>query len=106
LARRATVILPGVGAADDDHGPIARTRPRRTDPQLTQPVLGICLGMQLLFARSEEGDEGNDTECSASLPSAWRASRAGTSSRTSAHGLERSCAFLAPHPFARRRERW
>src|SRR5690606_24435635 len=28
-------------------------------PTLTQPVLGICLGMQLLFARSEE----EDTRC-------------------------------------------
>ena len=28
-------------------------------PTLKQPVLGICLGMQLLFARSEEGP----TEC-------------------------------------------
>lgn len=25
-------------------------------PQLEQPVLGICLGMQLLFARLEEGE--------------------------------------------------
>jgi glutamine amidotransferase len=32
-------------------------------PRLTQPVLGICLGMQLLFARSEEGADGEDTEC-------------------------------------------
>ena len=60
-ARR--VILPGVGAAAD-----AMARLRALDlveviPQLTQPVLGICLGMQLLFASSEEGDEGNDTEC-------------------------------------------
>ena len=60
-ARR--VILPGVGAAAD-----AMTRLRALDlveliPHLTQPVLGICLGMQLLFASSEEGDDGNDTEC-------------------------------------------
>ena len=60
-ARR--VILPGVGAAAD-----AMARLRALDlveliPQLTQPVLGICLGMQLLFASSEEGDDGNDTEC-------------------------------------------
>jgi glutamine amidotransferase len=60
-ARR--VILPGVGAAAD-----AMARLRALDlveviPQLTQPVLGICLGMQLLFAASEEGDEGTDTEC-------------------------------------------
>jgi glutamine amidotransferase len=57
------VILPGVGAAAD-----AMSRLQALDlvdliPQLTQPVLGICLGMQLLFARSEEGGDGEDTEC-------------------------------------------
>jgi len=32
--------------------------------ELTQPVLGVCLGMQLLFALSEEGR----TECLGSCP--------------------------------------
>ncbi len=49
------VILPGVGAASD-----AMTRLRAADlaaliPRLTQPVLGICLGLQLLFDSSAEG---------------------------------------------------
>jgi glutamine amidotransferase len=60
-ARR--VILPGVGAAADA---MARLRALGLDeliPQLSQPVLGICLGMQLLFASSEESDDGQDTEC-------------------------------------------
>lgn len=35
---------------------------------LTQPVLGICLGMQLLFERSEEGE----TPCLAILPGVVR----------------------------------
>jgi glutamine amidotransferase len=53
------VILPGVGAA----GP-GMARLRELDlvelmRSLTQPVLGVCLGMQLLCAHSEEGD----TEC-------------------------------------------
>jgi glutamine amidotransferase len=37
---------------------MARLRTQRLDqliPTLTQPVLGICLGMQLLYSRSEEG---------------------------------------------------
>lgn len=49
------VILPGVGAAADA---MARLRQRNLDtllPSLNQPVLGICLGMQLLFDASEEG---------------------------------------------------
>jgi len=60
-ARR--IILPGVGAAADA---MARLRALGLDeliPELTQPVLGICLGMQLLFASSAEGDDGADTEC-------------------------------------------
>ncbi len=49
------VILPGVGAARDA---MSRLRAHGLDaliPALTQPVLGICLGMQLLYDASEEG---------------------------------------------------
>ena len=49
------VILPGVGAAAAAMAQLdARTL---TDVLrgLTQPVFGICLGMQLLFSHSEEG---------------------------------------------------
>jgi len=60
-ARR--VILPGVGAAADAMARLQALELVDLIPQLTQPVLGICLGMQLLFARSEEGDDGEDTEC-------------------------------------------
>jgi imidazole glycerol-phosphate synthase subunit HisH len=63
------VILPGVGAAAN-----AMTRLRQLGldaviPALTQPVLGICLGMQLLFDTSQEGD----TDCLGIIPG--RASR-------------------------------
>ncbi|MGE0581610.1 MAG: imidazole glycerol phosphate synthase subunit HisH [Steroidobacteraceae bacterium] len=50
------VLLPGVGSAQDA---MARLRANGLDrilPGLRQPVLGICLGMQLLYERSEEGD--------------------------------------------------
>lgn len=53
------VVLPGVGAAAVC---MARLRENGLDkliPRLTQPLLGICVGMQLLFERSEE----SDTEC-------------------------------------------
>lgn len=52
------VLLPGVGAA---HDAMARLRARGLDaviPTLRQPLLGICLGMQLLFDSSEEAVSG------------------------------------------------
>jgi glutamine amidotransferase len=53
------VILPGVGAAGyamERLRALGLVEPLRA---LAQPVLGICLGMQLLFERSEE----EDTKC-------------------------------------------
>ncbi len=54
IARAERVILPGVGAAGE-----AMERLKKLgliDPirALRQPVLGICLGMQILFESSEE----------------------------------------------------
>lgn len=65
-ARR--VILPGVGAAADAMSRLQALGLVDLIPQLTQPVLGICLGMQLLFARSEEGADGVETECLGIIP--------------------------------------
>ena len=53
------VIFPGVGNA---HAAMQSLKEKKLDEvikQLTQPVLGICVGMQLLCNHSEE----NDTEC-------------------------------------------
>jgi imidazole glycerol-phosphate synthase subunit HisH len=61
------VLLPGVGSAGNA---MARLRAAKLDtviPQLTQPLLGICLGMQLLFESSAEGDDG-DTTCLGIIP--------------------------------------
>lgn len=49
------VILPGVGSAQHAMQRLRATGLSRVLPQLKQPVLGICLGMQLLFEHSEEG---------------------------------------------------
>jgi imidazole glycerol-phosphate synthase subunit HisH len=49
------VILPGVGAACDAMTRLRRSTLDQLIPALTQPVLGICLGMQLLYEASEEG---------------------------------------------------
>ncbi len=63
--RRAThVILPGVGAARDAMQRLHATGLDTLVPTLTQPVLGICLGMQLLFESSAEGE----TPCLGILP--------------------------------------
>ena len=50
------VILPGVGAAADAMSRLRQSRLDALIPTLRQPVLGICLGMQLLFEASDEGD--------------------------------------------------
>ena len=50
------VILPGVGAARDAMARLETAGLARVIPALLQPVLGICLGMQLLFESSAEGD--------------------------------------------------
>jgi imidazole glycerol-phosphate synthase subunit HisH len=50
------VILPGVGAARDAMRRLTSAGLDRLIPTLTQPLLGICLGMQLLYAASAEGD--------------------------------------------------
>jgi len=58
------VIFPGVGEANTT---MAYLRERGLDElirSLTQPVLGICLGMQLLCEHSEE----NDTPCLGIIP--------------------------------------
>jgi len=49
------VILPGVGAAAAAMARLRRSGLEELIPRLTQPVLGICLGMQLLFESSAEG---------------------------------------------------
>jgi imidazole glycerol-phosphate synthase subunit HisH len=50
------VILPGVGAAADAMARLRHSGLDRVIPTLQQPVLGICLGMQLLYEASAEGD--------------------------------------------------
>lgn len=55
------VILPGVGAAAAAMSRLHELGLFQCIKDLQQPVLGICLGMQLLFESSEEGrtEDGN-----------------------------------------------
>ncbi|HUA90545.1 MAG TPA: imidazole glycerol phosphate synthase subunit HisH [Steroidobacteraceae bacterium] len=69
IAGAARVLLPGVGAAAPAMRRLERLGLVPVLRALTQPVLGICLGMQLLCARSEEGP----AECLGLLPEPVRA---------------------------------
>lgn len=62
ITKASGLILPGVGAAGEG---MKNLKSRQLDKIITQetkkgkPILGICLGMQLLMNKSEE----NNTEC-------------------------------------------
>ncbi|MBP3425752.1 MAG: imidazole glycerol phosphate synthase subunit HisH [Rikenellaceae bacterium] len=50
------VLLPGVGEASSAMANLRETGLDEVIPRLTVPVLGICIGMQLMCAGSEEGN--------------------------------------------------
>lgn len=50
------VIFPGVGEAGSAMTMLKETKLDGVIPNLKQPVLGICLGMQLMCTHTEEGD--------------------------------------------------
>ncbi len=50
------VIFPGVGEASSAMAKLKASGLDKIIPQLKQPVLGICLGMQLMCRSSEEGN--------------------------------------------------
>ncbi|MCF8826737.1 imidazole glycerol phosphate synthase subunit HisH [Xanthomonas campestris] len=58
------VILPGVGAAPEAMASLRAQGLIEPLQQLQVPLIGICLGMQLLFEHSEEGD----VDCLGVLP--------------------------------------
>ena len=58
------VILPGVGAAGSAMRALHKAGLVEVIRSLTQPVLGICLGLQLLYDYSTEGE----TECLGIIP--------------------------------------
>jgi glutamine amidotransferase len=59
VSNASFVILPGVGSAQNVMQSLESKNLIETIKSLTQPVLGICIGMHILFDRSEE----QDTEC-------------------------------------------
>jgi glutamine amidotransferase len=96
ISKASHVILPGVGAAADAMRRLRHEQLHAFIPTLRQPVLGICLGMQLLFESSDEGQ----THCLGIIPG--RALRfAEAPDRPVPHmgwntlTVERDCALLA-----------
>jgi len=64
LREASHVLLPGVGTAADCMERLRKAGLIDTIRTLTQPILGICVGMQLLFEASDEGD----VDCLGLLP--------------------------------------
>ncbi|MCK5812223.1 MAG: imidazole glycerol phosphate synthase subunit HisH [Clostridiales bacterium] len=60
LKKADKIVLPGVGAFEDAMNNINKydlTNMIRSEINNNKPFLGICLGLQLLFDYSEEGDK-------------------------------------------------
>ena len=51
-----SVILPGVGEASNAMSELRKRGLDKVIPLIKAPVLGICIGMQLMCSSSEEGD--------------------------------------------------
>jgi imidazole glycerol-phosphate synthase subunit HisH len=64
LRRAEKVIFPGVGEASSAMNYLRERGLDKVIKSLKQPVLGVCLGMQLLCEFSEE----NETDCLGILP--------------------------------------
>ncbi len=64
VARASKIILPGVGSAAAAMESLAEERLVEVLRTTTAPFLGICLGLQLLFEKSEE----ENTDCLGILP--------------------------------------
>ena len=56
ISKSDKVIFPGQGAAKNAMNKLHINDLVDLIPKLKQPVLGICLGMQLLFQKTEEGN--------------------------------------------------
>lgn len=97
VIRSATrVILPGVGAARNAMRTLCNHDLLDEIPSLTQPVLGICLGMQLLCDRSEE----DQVDCLGVIPGVAQKLPASTETPVPNMGWS-PVDILQPHPLLR-----
>jgi glutamine amidotransferase len=67
ITRADRVFLPGVGSANAAMTSIHKKQLVNTIQQLKQPVLGVCLGMQLMVTSSEESTN-DKTDCLNLIP--------------------------------------
>ncbi|NRA67542.1 MAG: imidazole glycerol phosphate synthase subunit HisH [Pseudobacteriovorax sp.] len=56
IQKASKVVFPGVGAAKPAMSRVHELELAQVMKGLTQPTLGVCLGMQLLFTHSSEAD--------------------------------------------------
>ncbi|MFC4701763.1 imidazole glycerol phosphate synthase subunit HisH [Glaciecola siphonariae] len=70
IAAAERLVLPGVGSAPAAMNSIKAKGLLSCIQALEQPVLGVCLGMQIMVERSQENDLGNvaATECLNLIP--------------------------------------
>lgn len=80
IRKASRIIIPGVGNAKQAMDKLKQLKLIETICSLTQPTLGICLGMQLLYEFSEEGD----TDCLKIIPG-------------KVEKFKRSCHLSIPH---------
>lgn len=85
IAAAERVVLPGVGAAAAGMARLRELGLLDLVRSLRQPLLGVCLGMQLLFEGSEEGD----ADCLGLLPGRVRRMAAGRGLRVPHMGWNR-----------------
>lgn len=85
IAAADRVVLPGVGAAAAGMARLRELGLVELVRSLRQPLLGVCLGMQLLFEGSEEGE----VDCLGLLPGRVRRMVAGPGLRVPHMGWNR-----------------
>lgn len=85
IAAADRVVLPGVGAAAAGMARLRELGLVDLMRSLRQPLLGVCLGMQLLFEGSEEGE----VDCLGLLPGRVRRMAAGPGLRVPHMGWNR-----------------
>jgi imidazole glycerol-phosphate synthase subunit HisH len=100
IGKADRVIVPGVGAAAAAMAQLKNKNLCDVLCALTKPVLGICLGMQILFARSFEG-KGEPIQCLGVFPDDVRVIKATPQTPVPHMGWNQITPLKADHPLLR-----